>query len=224
MRLSVLFVILCGCTDSGLDLLPLKDAASETSLDATSDTSADAECMQNGCACGLTACDGGCFDLANDPSHCGSCIQGCTHNAFCHQTACSCLPGYSTCGTGCADLTSDPNHCGNCNAAACTPGGKCDNSTCGTGPCSAGKTPCDVAGTIACVDLTTRVPYCGACGVVCAPNEVCAGAACVKYAPATPCTHCPCDKQCKATVGTTTCCPGIGGGSTPICVASTACP
>lgn len=226
VRPALFVAIACACgTTPVLDLLPLGDGGEAgTASDAMTDAATDGGCTQNGCPCGLTACDGGCFDLANDPSHCGSCTQGCPHDAYCNQMACACLPGFHACGLSCPDLASDPNQCGGCGATPCTAGQKCELGACGTGACTGGRTACDAGGVTACVDLTTSVPYCGACGVLCAPDEVCAGSKCARYVPATPCTQCPCAAECNAVTGTPTCCPGVAGGATPICVASSVCP
>ncbi len=215
----LLLVSGCGST-APLELLP-----PEAGLDVTdAGRGSDAACTDGGCPCGLTDCGGTCVDLANDPDHCGTCTRSCQHWAYCAAGACTCLPTFTACGPSCLPLASDPDHCGGCNATPCGAGTKCEQSTCGTGACGAGLTPCDVSGRTSCVDLAAGVPYCGACGVVCAPDEVCAGGKCARYAPATPCTKCPCTADCQRALGTATCCPGIAGGSTPICVASTACP
>jgi hypothetical protein len=97
---------------------------------------------------------------------------------------------------------------------------------CLSGPCSPSLTACPVGdGGTSCVDLTTGKPFCGACGVVCGPNQVCAAGQCQSYLPATPCSACPCTSVCDQRVGApSSCCPGIGGGAQPICVAGSACP
>ncbi|CAN5598627.1 hypothetical protein BH09MYX1_BH09MYX1_41730 [soil metagenome] len=222
MRARFFLIALVGCGSTApLDLLPLDGAIDVTTSDAPNDA---APCTNDGCPCGLTACDGGCFDLANDPQHCGSCTRGCPHYAYCAASACACLPSFTSCGSSCFRFGSDPDHCGGCNAAPCTAGMKCEEATCGAGTCGSGLTGCVVEGRTACVDLAAGVPFCGACGVTCAPDEVCAAGKCTRYAPATPCAKCPCSADCQRTVGTTTCCPGIAGGSTPICVAGSTCP
>lgn len=207
------FFALAGCGTS-LDLLP---------ADGGDGGALDGACVVDGCACGLTMCNGACVDLANDPNHCGSCPNGCAHSAYCAAGSCTCRPTYTACGSSCVQLASDPDRCGGCAATPCTAGQKCEASGCHSGACTGGLTGCDVGGRLACVDLASGIPYCGACGVVCAPDEVCAAGKCARYAPATPCTSCPC-VGCTALVGSTTCCPGIAGGSAPICVAAATCP
>jgi hypothetical protein len=77
------------------------------------------------CGSGLTACDGGCAALEEDPENCGACGEVCT--AFAHETAvcaaktCAevCVTGYADCdlevADGCeAHLTADPKNCGVC--------------------------------------------------------------------------------------------------------------
>jgi hypothetical protein len=228
----VLAVLVAGCGSDGvIDLLPPRtDAAAEVGADAAADAPADATaeaCTNGACACGLSDCSGTCVDLANDPSHCGTCTKSCSHFQYCHAGQCACLPGFTLCGDGsCHDLTSDPNHCGSCTHPACASGEKCENSACGTGACGGGLTGCPVAGNLtACVDLGRGLPYCGDCTTVCGPDQACAAGACRSYAPATPCTTCPCASDCARTEGTpATCCAGIAGGAQPICVHGTACP
>jgi hypothetical protein len=231
-----------GCSDGTLELFPGgRDGGSDGSVDSSSAVDATSQetgegmeaatdappeaCTNGSCVCGLTSCPTGCFDLANDPSHCNPCAQGCVHNAYCSQSQCGCLPGFTPCSGTCLHLASDPNHCGGCNATPCAAGDKCENGTCAVGACSGTLTGCVVTGRTACVDLASGVPYCGTCGTVCGPDQVCVAGTCQTYAPATPCTACPCASDCARAVGSpATCCPGIAGGAQPICVHATACP
>jgi len=193
MRLAFALLSLTACGDTVLDLLP-KDG----STDATD-------------ACSV--------DLQSDPNNCGACGKTCAHNQYCSSGACTCLPNMTLCGTSCFDLRSDPDHCGSCTATPCSAGDKCESSSCQTGTCTSPLTACDVSGRSACVDLSAGEPYCGTCGTVCSPNEICAANHCQPYEPATPCTSCPC-----TTCDSRACCPPIGTQPNPICVTGTACP
>jgi len=187
----VFFLLLTACGDTVLDLLPRDGAAGD--------------------ACSV--------DLQSDPNNCGACGKTCSHNSYCTGGACTCLPNFTACGTSCIDLRSDPDHCGSCTATPCAAGDKCENGSCQTGTCTSPLTACDVTGRSACVDLASGEPYCGACGNVCAPNQICAANHCQLYEPATPCTSCPC-----AACGANACCPPIGTQTSPICVGGSACP
>ena len=200
MRLVALALACAACgSDAVLDLLP-PDAGAEAS------------------GCALTTCGTACVDIANDALNCDGCGKTCAHNQYCAGRVCTCLPGMTLCGSSCFDLRSDPDHCGDCNATPCAAGDKCENGACAAGTCTAPLTACDVSGRSACVTLDAGEPYCGACGVVCAPGQICAAGNCQSYAPASPCTTCPC-----ATCGASACCPGIGAQTAPICVAGSAC-
>jgi hypothetical protein len=234
LRLLALALVGCG-SDGVIDLLPLHaDGATDAtpSADAPSEAASEAgadaaPCTNGACACGLSACNGVCADLANDPRNCGACGKTCSHYQYCGAGQCHCLPGLTLCSgdNACHDLTSDPNHCGSC-THACVSGEKCDDSVCGTGACSSGLTGCALAGNLtACVDLSKGVPYCGDCSRACGPDQVCAAGACLVYAPATPCTTCPCAADCARTEGSPAiCCAPVAGGTQPICVHGTACP
>jgi hypothetical protein len=230
-------VYLASCTDGEINLLPgrgageLTDAggggAASTSSGATSTSAggdAGAHACDPTCGCGLGPCGASCFDLENDPSHCGRCDQACNHNAYCHQGKCTCLPGFTDCDGACVFTAADPDRCGGC-AFVCSPGENCQDSQCGPAACTGGLTACASENNRHwCVDLGSSEPFCGSCGVICAPTEVCAGGSCRLYAPAAPCASCPCP-SCDALVGAPSlCCPGVAGGAAPICVHGMACP
>ena len=230
-----LALALAGCGDGEINLLSraadgsLGDGAGDAAADApgSGDTDAPAPCVDDaGCPCGLTSCGGVCVDLLNDPSHCGDCATGSAHYQYCKAGRPACVPGFTSCAGACRDFASDPDHCGACANPPCASGEKCENGACGTGACGAGLTGCPVANNrIACVDLASGTPYCGDCTTVCGPDQICAAGACRSYAPATPCSTCPCAVDCARTEGTPSiCCPGIGGGAQPICVHASSCP
>lgn len=128
------------------------------------------------------------------------------------------------CNGSCVDIASNPDHCGGCNHP-CNAGDKCEAKACGPAPCTGALTGCPASNSrTACVDLANPFPFCGACGTVCAVDEVCAGSHCQHYAPAAPCSTCPCP-ACDALVGgPSVCCPGLYGGVDPVCVAGAHCP
>ena len=232
-----LLAVVAGCNDGELALLPRapvdagRDASAEVGpavpVDAADVNAADANapvCTDGGCGCGLSSCGGTCFDLLNDPRHCGRCDQGCLHNQYCQLGQCQCLPGFSPCNGTCTHLGSNPDHCGTCDRI-CHTGESCDNGACVAAACSAGHEACPTGdGRTSCADVHTGA-YCGHCGVACGPDEICAGGACQRYAPATPCRTCPCTAACLDGVAAPSrCCAGIAGGAQPICVHGDACP
>jgi hypothetical protein len=115
------------------------------------------------CSPGATCCSGqGCFDLMNDPFHCGACDKSCNPGETCSGGQCRCVGGPG-CGVG-----------GLCCAApdGCSTTGSCP---CGPAPCAAPKICC---GGSNCVDLTSSDQNCGACGKQCAPPLSCSNGAC----------------------------------------------
>ncbi|MBE7482239.1 MAG: hypothetical protein HS104_19955 [Polyangiaceae bacterium] len=50
--------------------------------------------------------------------------------------------------------------------------------------------------------------------------QLCVKGQCRDFAPASPCTTCPCTNVCNDQLGgnNNSCCPGLGGGTQPICV------
>jgi hypothetical protein len=217
-----------GCGSGELNLLPLGPDAGEAGDAAKRSEGGDARaeaCMNGSCPCGLSSCDGGCYDLQSDPQHCGTCTMGCNHGAYCHAATCECLPGHTACpGSTCIDTAADPNNCGGC-GVVCDAGQSCELGCHNTaGKCSGSLTACPATnGRVECADLDASLPYCGSCGNVCGPDQVCAIGSCQTYAPSTPCSRCPC--SCDVLVGMpSTCCPGLAGGTRPICVHGTSCP
>jgi hypothetical protein len=144
------------------------------------------------CAAGLTYCpfrsDGqpaGCYDLATDYWHCGTCDMSCPTAGFfgvCSGGQCvevSCGDGLTYCAAqgnglqpGCYDLSSDRDHCGACDSQCPTTAG-CFAGECGLPPCEPGLTRC-AAG---CVDLDADPDNCGACDNAC-DSGVCEAGAC----------------------------------------------
>jgi hypothetical protein len=138
-------------------------------------------CVNNACTanCGaLTNCTGSCFDLDNDPAHCGGCNSPCPAvGQTCSGGVCSSCPigPAAGCNGQCVDTQSNNTNCGGCAGAG---GDTCDiNEQCQSGHCCAtGTTWCATAN--ACVDLQTSNTSCGTCGNVCGTGETCTAGVC----------------------------------------------
>ncbi len=129
-----------------------------------------------GIACApLAECPGedGCFDTANDPTHCGALCKDCGVDALCDAGECTCPIGTESCSNppGCYQTASDPDHCGDCQP--CGPGEGCFNGVC---DCEVGKVHCP--GLLGCFDLLTDESHCGACPISCEAFEVCTSGSC----------------------------------------------
>ncbi|HUB09239.1 MAG TPA: FG-GAP-like repeat-containing protein [Myxococcales bacterium] len=140
-----------------------------------------------GCPSPLTSCTSGelstCTNLADDPANCGSCGHGCGSGVACLNSQCqACAPGATLCGTTCTDTQTDPANCGGCASAgghACTSEQLCKSGAC-VNVCAAdaGQTACPEGASVACVDVSTDVNNCGACGKGCAAGQGCDGGTC----------------------------------------------
>jgi len=109
----------------------------------------------------------------------------------------------------------------------CPQNQRCEAGACKSTQCSAGLTQCNLGNNrYACVNTATDPLNCGGCGQGCNQDEVCVGGACVEYAPAAPCTTCPCTPICTDYYGASqVCCAGLGlNVAEPICVDAAACP
>ncbi|MCB9591873.1 MAG: hypothetical protein H6719_03985 [Sandaracinaceae bacterium] len=218
MRLQSLSLVLltalvgAGCDggddpDGGMDAA-LPDASLR---DAARPDAPPAMCTPE-CDPTLVCCDvagaTGCFDLRNDPRHCGECDVDCIGEARgdgCSAEACTC--GSTTIGctgmredfccpprgpTGrsyCANLTSSTGDCGEC-GVTCNPA-RADRCGGGVCRCGAGRDPC--AGTpesmcctvgvdVACVDTTNDTFHCGRCDNLCPSGERCENSTCTSGA------------------------------------------
>ena len=153
-------------------------------------------CTQVGCEPGLVACPysehfgpAGCYDLATDPSRCGSCDNSCggagsrTIEA-CIEGSCvgtGCLEGFVDCdGSGyCTALSDDPNNCGACGivcaSGVCSEGVCTEDTTCAAGLTYCPALPPYAASAVGipagCTDLTSDYSNCGACGASCQPAD-----------------------------------------------------
>jgi hypothetical protein len=92
------------------------------------------------CTGSETCCSDGCFDVSNNPTHCGPSCNVCGNGQTCIEGKCtsrSCVVS-TDCGTGqqccsgtCFSLL-DENHCGNC-STSCS-GGKVAEGCCQISP------------------------------------------------------------------------------------------
>src|SRR5688572_7195569 len=66
------------------------------------DPTRDPQAGGTGCGGGLAACgDVGCFDLASDAEHCGSCDTACQTGQICSRSSCVCSEGTLSCAGAC---------------------------------------------------------------------------------------------------------------------------
>jgi hypothetical protein len=147
------------------------------------DCGAGQVCVNNACTanCGLvlTNCSGSCFDLQNDPAHCGTCTNACPAvGQSCNAGVCSSCPvgPPAGCAGQCVDTQTNNTNCGACvgqpGADTCDINEQCQSGHC----CATGTTWCPLAN--ACVDLQTATANCGTCGNVCGTGETCTAGVC----------------------------------------------
>ena len=162
------------------------------------------------CQSGLVNCNGTCINPSNDPTYCGAsgaCGAGdsgsvgttCGAGQACGGGVCaiSCPPGQVACNGTCVDPKSNGTYCGatpGCGlgdagtAGTTCPGGQlCSAGTCQSS-CAQNLVPCNVNGTLTCIDPSTNSQFCGAttgcnadagtAGQACPSGEICAGGAC----------------------------------------------
>jgi hypothetical protein len=196
--------IAAGCGTLRENPFPLKDGSPSDVPQDLPDAPLDRQttpvdgAAEGGPACSgtQTLCSGTCFDLQNDPGHCGTCVKACpgpvtgTGTITCTAGMCgvSCTAGPSACkdsasgATSCVDLQNDGNNCGTC-AHVCATGQVCKQGLCATS-CDTNLTPCDSS----CVDLTTDVDHCGSCTGSCPRPTSGGGATCANSTCAIQCT------------------------------------
>lgn len=141
------------------------------------------DCVENECVCagnGNAACSGndaccpaGCFDLDNDPGHCGDCATACAATEpFCVAGECEPCSATRLCPAG-QFCQTDGSCVASCTVCQTSSGGLCMdianlNHNCAT-PCPSGQW-CD-AGACASIQDTVTLPDCHSmCG---GPTEVC---------------------------------------------------
>lgn len=140
-----------------------------------------------------TLCGTQCFDLQNDPAHCGQCATTCAAEQVCNKGKCaaSCPKGLVGCDGTCIDPKTNNLHCGatdGCNGPAagqqCPFGTMCVNGTCrgqDAGASDAKAADGSSDGGDSCASRVLVDPNnCGQCGNVCPPSTpTCAAGTCV---------------------------------------------
>jgi hypothetical protein len=219
-----LAICLLGCATGGGEVVS-DDAAADVSVDSSTTDTRPSETLifdvDDPSACPTTLCGGECVDLAADPRHCSMCGNACRADQYCRLGAgpvCKCRPPAVACAGDCKDRNSDPTACGDC-AITCPKA--CARGAC-VDACPLELKGCPNGALTACVDIKKDPENCGACGKACAFDEVCAAATCARYRPAVGCVACPC-AVCASILPGSTCCPGLTGHPSPICVAGAAC-
>ncbi len=169
---------------------------------ACSTTHATSACA--GGECGLGACEAGWGDCDHDAKNgCETNLHVDAANCTACGMACALPHGVTACADGCYlaacefgfdDCNGDPsdgceqsvlddaNNCGGCGVrCAAVPNGQasCVNATCELTSCNQGFLDCDHDANNGCeVQGATDAKNCGACGVACAPGQVCKGGGC----------------------------------------------
>ena len=168
-------------------------------IDGLVDTSAGAYTLRADCVVecpdGFTDCSGECFDLNNDPNHCGTCDTICDFDnaaALCVDGNCvmsDCSEGFADCNTddadGCEAKLGTVDNCSGCgdvcvydHATA-----ECVDSVCQMGECDAGWGDCENGDADGCETDITTAENCGGCGVTCEAPQFCYGGECVSDCP-----------------------------------------
>jgi hypothetical protein len=119
------------------------------------------------CNPGFSQCDGKCFNLMTDATHCGACATSCAADEQCAGGKCvkQCPAGSTECARSCVDLKNDVMNCGTCGNMCPQPEGglpMCTDGVCGA-QCPAGLIPCNGV----CVNAQSDLMNCGSCGTVC---------------------------------------------------------
>jgi hypothetical protein len=164
----------------------------------------------DGCAAGLTYCEeqpswapAGCYDLASDYLHCGSCMHQCPSagpvemaciGGECAVTGCGDLTD-CTGNLDCADLGWDANNCGACGNVCDS--GVCEAGICATAGCGEGFTYCPArldGQPAGCYDLSSEYFRCGSCDFSCPTAGfagICSGGQCVEIGCVEGLAYCP---------------------------------
>ncbi len=163
--------------DAAIDVV--SDASSDGGSDATSETSVPQDAGPDGCAAGLSSCDGMCVDLQSNNLHCGGCGVACEVGQDCQQGACAilCQSPKEPCNGVCVNTQTDPANCGSC-GNVCTTGQACQSGAC-TLTCAAGLEQCGGS----CVSLQWDSSHCGACFNACAAGTTCKSGVCELQCP-----------------------------------------
>lgn len=134
------------------------------------------------CQSPLSLCSGVCFDLRNDPGHCGNCTTTCATGEYCTGGNCRvlvvdagpppCPTGTMGCNGSCFDQQNDPRNCGMC-GRTCNATEYCSAGSClqfpamglDAGTCIASSNPCEIvsATDAGCVVSLRTCPMPGSC-------------------------------------------------------------
>jgi hypothetical protein len=134
------------------------------------------------CQSPLSLCSGVCFDLRNDPGHCGNCTTTCATGEYCTAGNCRvlvvdagpppCPTGTVGCNGSCFDQQNDPRNCGMC-GRTCSASQYCAAGMCtqfpsmglDAGTCIASSNPCEIvsATDAGCVVSLRTCPMPGSC-------------------------------------------------------------
>lgn len=135
--------------------------------------------------------DDGCeIDSSSDPENCGVCGNKCKEGEHCINGKCGCSGGKVDCGGRCVDVRFEDSNCGACGAVCTKPNPACSpmpantrygcvSSACGALKCNSGYADCNDDLNEGCASdgcetkLATDPKNCGACGVVCGPEQEC---------------------------------------------------
>jgi len=190
---------------------PVEDGGMDAAADAAADaarTDAPPAVCEPLCAASESCCAVGtgtqCFDLRNDPEHCGECSVNCmveNRGDACRASSCTCggnplgcngvqndfcCPPRDAGGDAyCANLRTNANDCGACGVACdLDRADRCDGGECRCGSLRAmcDGTPesrcCQTGVDIGCVDTTADFFHCGGCANLCESGERCVNSAC----------------------------------------------
>lgn len=139
----------------------------------------DGECRIE-CSDGKTDCDGACVDLGSDPANCGGCGIACGETEICSDSACVCPEGTERCGDVCVNTRTDVANCGGCGRICGQE--NAEEVSCVDGGCQIrcldGFDDCDEDPANGCEADLDSPASCGACGVTCRDDQVCADGAC----------------------------------------------
>ncbi len=187
------------------------DAGDDAATDAARTDAPPAMC-EPACDPALRCCEtsgaNACFDLRNDPSHCGECDIDCVaenRGDGCSASACTCGAAPLGCSgmredfccpprtpdgeRYCANLSTGVTDCGECGRACdARRADRCDGGECRCGadrdPCAgtADSVCCQVGADIGCVDTTSDLFNCGGCNNLCPSGERCEESTCTSGA------------------------------------------
>ena len=155
-------------------------------------------CALGGCSPGYADCDNivsnGCeTNIANDPTHCGSCSNDCAlggRGSSCSSGICSrgcgpnqfCMSNQVCCGNTCATTSVDNDNCGGCGILCGTVAHgstSCSLSACQITTCDVGFANCNQQSYDGCETNTNTDPsHCGTCNNVCGANYSCVSGVC----------------------------------------------